>query len=154
VDDFALFVLIEQLAGTTGLDPVVRDLARRILSRELFKLLPVDSERVQEYLSQEGAYDRLYKAMKPFCPGDPRHYLLRDDYSVTFFNFDKEASSEEDDANPATKHESYLIDSSRKARPLREHIDLKEHKKGIKSTRLFTLDSCIPAVHKTVMQKQ
>jgi len=149
LDDFALFILIEQLAGSGGLDPVVRDLARRILSRELFKLVPVPSEKVEEYLQQEGAYERLYEAMKPFCPGDPHYYLLRDDYSVNFFSEDKE-----DDDVSETKHASYLIDSSRRAKPLRDHTDLKEHKRGIRSTRLFTLDSCIPVVQKTVTAKR
>lgn len=147
LDDFSLFVLIDQLASSSGGDAIIRDLSQRILSRDLFKMVPIPTERVQNFLQEEQAYEKLYDAMKPFCPGEPRHYLVRDDYTVTFFNEDPDGD------HTAAKRPSYLIDSQRKARPLREHSDLKSHKPVIKATRLFTLDSCVGAVMKVVGEK-
>jgi len=138
LDDFALFVLIGELSRA-AIDPIVRDLSQRILSRDLFKLVPVSSEDVENFLLNENSYDKLYEVMKPFCPGDPQHYLVRDDYSFKFFN-DQETDS--GDLSGA----SFLIDSRRKAKPLRDHSDLRMHKTEIKAVRLFTLQSCVTKV--------
>jgi uncharacterized protein len=146
LDDFSLFVLIQELSAAQGVDPIVRDLSQRILSRDLFKVVPVEAEKIRDFLQEEGAYDRLYAAMKPFCPGDPKHYLIRDDYHVKFFN---SAPGEQN----STKSDSYFVDTKRRARPLREHQDLKEHKAGIRATRLFTLDSCVSAISKAVKER-
>ncbi len=138
LDDFALFVLIEQLAKT-AVDPIVKDLSQRILSRDLFKMVPVSTEEVEQFLINEHSYEKLHQAMKPFCPGDPQYYLVRDDYDFTFFN---EARDDNGDLEGA----SFLVDSQRKARVLREHNDLRMHKTGIKAVRLFTLQSCVPRI--------
>lgn len=119
---------------------------RWVLSRDLFKLVPVSAEEIRDYLQGEGAYDRIYAAMKPFCPGDPKHYLVRDDYNIKFFNSGADASG-------PMKSDSYLVDAKRVARPLREHHDLKSHKTSIRSTRLFTLDSCVSAVAKAIKER-
>lgn len=146
LDDFSLFVLMDQISAASAADPIVRDLAQRVLSRDLFKIVPIPPPRIRDFLQWEHAYEQIYAAMKPFCPGDPRHYLVRDDYSVTFFNGNPAA-------DPATgKTPSYLVDGQREAVPLRDHPDLKAHKIGIRSTRLFTLDSCVSAVAEVIRE--
>lgn len=47
LDDDALWLMVQDIATQTKCDPVLRDLARRILGRDLFKQVPVEPERVR-----------------------------------------------------------------------------------------------------------
>jgi len=82
IDDFSLLVLIDVLSNTPAVDITVRDLGRRILARDLFKLVPCHSEAVEEFLGRPGSYEQIFAAIKPFCPGDPKYYLVVDRNSL------------------------------------------------------------------------
>jgi hypothetical protein len=90
LDDFALSVLVESIAHATHMDETAKDLATRIESRDLFKQVPVESDRLNWFLRQEHARERLYEAIRPYCPGNPDYYLIIDE---TEFNM----MSHEDD---------------------------------------------------------
>ena len=79
LDDFALSVLVEHVARSDISDQTVRDLALRISSRDLFKIVHVDTEQLNRFFRLPDAYPRLYRAIKPYCPGAPEYYLVRDE---------------------------------------------------------------------------
>jgi HD superfamily phosphohydrolase len=79
LDDFALFVLVETIAQSGLRDETARDLARRISSRDLFKIVHVSTKRLNRYFRSARAVERLFDAIRPFCPGDPEYYLVIDE---------------------------------------------------------------------------
>jgi hypothetical protein len=79
LDDFALSVLVEHVARSDISDQTVRDLALRISSRDLFKIVHVGTDTLNRFFRLPDAYPRLYRAVKPYCPGDPEYYLVRDE---------------------------------------------------------------------------
>jgi hypothetical protein len=80
LDDSALWLLIDVVAGSDTKDETLRDLARRITSRDLFKRVPVPSERLNDFLLEPHAHDVLHEAVKPFCPSpsDAEFYMFVD----------------------------------------------------------------------------
>ena len=58
LDDFAVFVLIDMVADGSFKDDTAQDLARRIRTRDLFKMVPLRSHVVADYLSGPEALDR------------------------------------------------------------------------------------------------
>jgi uncharacterized protein len=134
VDDFSLFVLIENIAGSELKDDVVVDLARRIVARDLFKWVPVKSEKVREFLEKPHARERLYDAIKPFCPGDPEYYLIDDTAKFRMMS-----------AVPSEK--AFLVKEDGSAFPAHDHESLRqyEHVEHI-TKRIFTLKEAAETV--------
>jgi HD superfamily phosphohydrolase len=79
LDDFTLSVLVESVAQSGVRDPIVRDLARRISARDLFKTVRVTSERLNKYFRTAHALERLHEAIKPYVPGEPEYFLVLDE---------------------------------------------------------------------------
>jgi len=137
LDDFALWVLIEHLS-TQSNDETLRDLGRRILSRDLFKMVPCSSDRIRQFLERNGSYDRLYDAIQPFCPGKREFYLIADFVKTNFLSDEKRA-------------QSYFIDDGRKAVPLRENEWMRAYlQRPEQLARLFTLREAVDAVEAVI----
>jgi hypothetical protein len=79
LDDFSLAVLVESIATSDVRDETVKDLAKRIQSRDLFKQVPVSSDRLNRFLRTDQAHEGLVEAIKPFCSGDPTFYYRIDE---------------------------------------------------------------------------
>lgn len=134
VDDFSLWVLIDYLATEKIEDLTVRDLAQRIVTRDLFKLVPVSPERANEFLRRPDAYDRIHDVIQPYCPGKREYYLIVD--SLKF-------------ATLSEKPEQwcYFVDENRHATPTKEHEQFREYwKQPHEAVRLFTLREAVDAV--------
>ena len=71
------------------MDLTISDLGKRILARDLFKLVPCSSAAVNEFLGKPGGYEEMYETIKPFCPGDPKYYLVVDKISFTMLGKEK-----------------------------------------------------------------
>jgi HD superfamily phosphohydrolase len=155
LDDYALFNLIHQIANTPGTDPILEDLAKRILGRDLFKMVPISPKMIEGYVwqeeAQEAVYEKLYRVIRPYCPSPAhvKYYLVHDDYSVTYFN-EKPKKNTEDEGEWMRRHSSFLIDESRKATAFQKDEELSARKKRLDIKRLFTLDSCSEAVAKVI----
>jgi HD superfamily phosphohydrolase len=133
LDDFSLSVLIDVVSGMSSMDPTVRDLGHRILSRDLFKLVPCGSSEIEDYLGRPESYDRIFAAIKPFCTGDPRYYLVVDRISFKMFGSDRLDCA-------------FFLDDDRKATPIKEHPQLRSYDKSDRAVRLFTVAGAIDAV--------
>src|ERR1051325_2169957 len=111
LDDFALSVLVESVTQSAVRDVTVRDLAKRISARDLFKNVRVSSDRLNKSFRTPHALERLYEAIKPYVPGDPEYYLVLDE---TEFQMMADARSQkaclirgDNSAYYATEHPSF-----------------------------------------------
>jgi HD superfamily phosphohydrolase len=73
LDDYSLWVLMTYVSESSG-DATARDLARRIVHRDLFKQVPVEGHRLDEYLGLHGR-ERLYPIVERHCDGEPEYYI-------------------------------------------------------------------------------
>ncbi len=103
LDDYSLWVLIDNLSKDSEVDSIVADLATRIVKRDIFKLVPCDAKKVGEKLSQTKFRDAFLNALRQSSFGDPTYYYLLD--KVKFSTL---SSSERDSA--------YFIDLSDRRR--------------------------------------
>jgi len=133
LDDFSLSVLIESAATAPGADETVRDLGQRILSRDLFKLVPADPRRVGEFLRRQDAYPRLHAAIQPFCRGRAEYYLVVDETKLRMLSDEPEQMV-------------YVIDEGRHATPIKDHEMFREYWKPQEGLRVFTLADAVGAV--------
>jgi HD superfamily phosphohydrolase len=138
IDDFALWVLIDYMSNREDIDITVRDLGQRILGRDLFKLVPDVHRRANEFLRREGAYERLYKAIQPFCPGEAKFYLIVDapDFAML---------------SEKPKHWCYFVDKDRRAVPAKDHDAFRHHSSHPEElVRLYTLSEAVEEVAKVL----
>ena len=59
------------------MDPVAHDLSNRILSRDLFKQVPVSHEEIARYATEVG-YLRLHDILSKYAAGNGKYYLVSD----------------------------------------------------------------------------
>jgi hypothetical protein len=137
LDDYSLWVLIQQLASRPKDDVTLADLARRIVSRDLFKIVPCAQGKLEEFIQKHDARDLLYEAVSQFVPGDKSYYVHLDNAVIKMFC--------EDDAEAA-----YFVDvddESRPAIPIREHAELRPHwRDPHKLVRLYVPREAVAAV--------
>lgn len=134
LDDFSLTVLIDTVSKTKNMDRTVADLGRRILERDLLKVVPCSPQRVRDFLMTPDAFERVYEAIRPYCPGDPRDYLYVDMYSFTML------SRKADEL-------SFFVDENLKATPIRDHESLRSYWTEKEDfIRLFTVREAREAV--------
>jgi hypothetical protein len=106
---------------------VVKDLGQRIIRRDLLKLVPVRSERLQDFLSRPERWDEIVRVVSKYAPGEPSYYVHLDTHSFDLF-----------DNDPATW--AYFVDENRKASPIREDPDLRQYVQGTRTEqRLYAI---------------
>lgn len=138
LDDFSLSILIDTLANEPSADPTVKDLGGRIMARNLFKLVPCGPQEVAEFIGQPEGFEKVYSAIKPFCPGSPRDYLVVDKYPFSMLSHNQVDMS-------------YLIDGNRLATPIREHPSLRQYDTTeSRPIRLFTVAEAVDPVRKLI----
>ena len=140
LDDFSLTVLIDSVANSPSMDPTARDLANRIVARDLFKAVPLPSDTVNAYLRQPHSYARLYDAIKPYCPGESEYYLVVDTVKFCMLSDDP-------------KNRVYIIGQDHKAKSANDHELLQSYRGVSKdAVRLFTPREAIPAVTRLIQE--
>jgi HD superfamily phosphohydrolase len=138
LDDFALSVLVDHISQSNIPDDTVRDLAKRIRSRDLFKQVPVSHEHLNRYLRVDHAKERLYEAVKPYAPGLSEYYIVIDE---TRF---KMISSED-------KEKICLISGDQTATYANDHQVFDIYRRGEEEgLRIFTLREAVEAVRSCI----
>lgn len=141
LDDYSLFVMIQQLVSVSDKDVTVADLALRIISRDLFKMVPVEENLLDDFLAKDDAYSILHDTVSSYIPGKKEYYIYRDNASFQMFT-DKETEW------------AYFIDShseKRDATPIREHPRFRTHwAEAQKKMRLFAPREAIPSIAKAI----
>jgi hypothetical protein len=133
LDDFSLFVLIDAFAHSVSADVTTKDLAARIVARDLFKVVPLPRDAVSEFLRQPNSYQRLYEVIEPFCPGESEYYLVADFAKFSTLSLEPESRV-------------YIIDNF-KATSANEHDTLQAYRGASdENVRLFTVREAVPAV--------
>lgn len=81
LDDYSLWLLIQELSNHGSKDPTFSDLAKRILARDLFKQVPCSAQKLRQFLSQPNAHEKIQNAVSPYIPGDVKFYYFVDNSS-------------------------------------------------------------------------
>jgi HD superfamily phosphohydrolase len=132
LDDYSLSFLIDSLSRTPGMDATIKELGRRIIERDLFKVVPVHPARTRDFLLRPDAFDRIFDSIRPYCAGDPKDYLIVDKYTFAMLS---------------PRNPSYFVDDAMRASPIREHESLRLHwSEPEEFIRLFTVREAREAV--------
>src|ERR1700677_3578294 len=78
LDDSVIQLVIETVAASDIKVYIVRDLARRIVERNLFKIVPVDENALETFRSDPHWNEKLCSVIKPYVLGDPEYYFVVD----------------------------------------------------------------------------
>jgi uncharacterized protein len=139
LDDFSLSVLVDAVANGVARDDTSRDLAQRILARDLFKLVPVGSDQVADFLAKPEKREALYGAIKPYVPGPSQYYMI-----VDRTRFDMFSRSWDETV--------LLVGEDGRAHPASEHPELRGYAQSQPMKwRLFTVPQAVPAVRAIVL---
>jgi hypothetical protein len=118
-------------------DPTVADLARRIVSRDLFKLVPCSSSKISDFLRKDGGSEQIYAVIGRHF-SEPKYYLVKD---VSRFSMLAESENEW----------AYFVDTKRVAVPMREHEAIRPlWRESHDSVRLFAPREVIDALAKLI----
>lgn len=141
LDDYSLWVLIQQVSESQALDLTAADLARRIVARDLFKLVPCHPDRLHNFILQPNAYERLHGALRAYTRGEPEYYVYVDRSSLEMLSTEEQTWS-------------YFVDGdrdTREATPIREHERIVQFTRLPESTiRLFAPREAIEDIAKIV----
>lgn len=111
LDDYSLWVLLMEIAERSS-DKIAADLARRIVSRDLFKSVPVDPKAIHDFTGRKGRAPLEELVAERCNAGDGKYYLVfdkREFETLTKHNADAvflvgEASDSPGEATPARDH--------------------------------------------------
>lgn len=131
LDDYALALLIDAVASDDRFDVTARDLAERIVARDLFKLVPVAPSRLMSFIVKPEAMQEMYAVVREYCPGQPEFYVHIDEARFSFLcDGDSEVG--------------YFVDASGRAVEMRKHPLLARYEREPEVTfRLFTLAEAV-----------
>lgn len=118
LDDYSLWVLIQKVANMSRVDATMADLAQKIIARDLFKQVPCDPGRLENFLSRPDSHERLKDAVSPYSVGDSEYYVHLDRATFRMFC-------------DAPKEQAYFIDAdgeARSATKIVEHEQLWAHR--------------------------
>lgn len=133
LDDAAIWILIELMAKSDH-DDVLRDLANRILSRELFKLVPVTQSKVEAFLRKPDGWQSLLGTVQKYCLDAPDFYVVVD-------------RAEFEMLSKVESKQAYLVDESGVAVPLNGDPDFLQYAGKLEETvRIFTIEDAVPEV--------
>jgi HD superfamily phosphohydrolase len=139
LDDFALWRLVMRSASQVD-DPTASDLARKILNRELLKLVPVTEAHLSGFLHAADWKARVAAVVSHYVPGDPAFYVYSDRQEHSVWSGDP-------------GRQAYLIKSNTgglgRAQRAQDHPDLSSLGSGWnhETRRLFVPQEAVPAVH-------
>ncbi len=147
LDDFGLSVFLNDLAEG-GRDEIAKDLAKRIVSRNLFKAIPVMHNELDDFVFADAsaAMGVVEKALQDCGYTDaPEYYRITDRQEFSFF--------EEDPRRAA-----YFVDvtsPSRAATPISQHDELAHHRADKRILHwLFVPADAVRPVTEAIRQEQ
>lgn len=137
LDDTVLWTFVSNMARFAGADKDARNLAERLLSRDLFKLVPVSSKRLEEHIERYGR-DRIHREVAKVISGEPKYFVHLDRADFEWFVDDNAGAS-------------FFIDDRREAKPIR-HDESLDHfpQRPTTNLRLFTVREAVEDVRRVV----
>jgi HD superfamily phosphohydrolase len=131
LDDVYLGSLINHVVNNGNSDSVLKDLGSWILSRKFFKMVPVESSQIEDFLPQEDSREKIHRIIKKYVSGDAKYYLVEDSKNFSMIT-------------DTSIHESYIINENSEAVAFKSYEgfdDLKNVK--YKERRLFTISEAV-----------
>jgi HD superfamily phosphohydrolase len=139
LDDYSLWVFIQRIAEAEAVDLTSADLARRIVARDLFKIVPCDSTRLRDYMFQPEAYERIHEILRSYARGDPESYVYVDHSPVEMLSSDEHGWA-------------YFVDTdTRIAQPVRDHPRILQYARQPETiVRIFAPREAIEEIAKLI----
>jgi len=141
LDDYSLWTLIQLLAASTNVDRTASDLARRIIARDLLKLVPCEQSRLNSFLLRGDARERLYSVVGSYCEGDASYFVYIDSADFNMLCDDE-------------RQRAYFVDTQsdeRLATPIREHERIRPYWTATeKIVRLFVPRQAVDSTCKLI----
>jgi uncharacterized protein len=138
LDDFVIFVLIDQVAGGAFKDDTARDLAQRLQSRALFKLVPLQTPQIDSFMSVPGNADKMYDVIKPHVPGVPSYYVHVDRPSFEMLSH-------------VPSQQVMLVNSDGLANRAADHVSLRHYFQPPRvQTRVFTVAAAVEPLRRLI----
>jgi HD superfamily phosphohydrolase len=139
LDDYYLWSLIDVVTKMENTDNALKDLGQRIISRNLFKIVPCSSQKVNDFLRKPDGRKKILEAIKPYCPqGNEQFYLVVDEKKFNMF------SENESDLG-------FIIDSDGKAIAIKDHVSFGSIRQlQSDEVRIFTLSEAVQDVCKLI----
>lgn len=142
LDDYYLWSLIDYVTKMDNIDVALKDLAQRIISRNLFKIVPCSSQNINDFLRKPDGRSKILHAIKPYCPqGSEEFYLVVDEKKFKMFSdFESEFGFIVD-----------TLDSNRKATPIKDHSAFDNIRQAnADEVRLFTVSEALNDVYNLI----
>jgi HD superfamily phosphohydrolase len=139
LDDYYLWSLIDLVTKMDHTDLTLKDLGQRIISRNLFKIVPCSSQKINDFLRKPDGRKRILEAIKPYCPqGNEQYYMVVDEKKFKMF------SENESDFG-------FIIDADRKATPIKDHSSFGNIRQlASDEVRIFTLSEAVQDVYNLI----
>ena len=75
LDDYYLWSLLDSITKMNQIDLTLKDLGQRIITRNLFKIVPCSSKKANVFLRRPDGREKIYEVLKPYCPqGNEQFY--------------------------------------------------------------------------------
>jgi len=78
LDDSVIQLVVESVAASDIKDYTVRDLARRIAERNLFKIVPVEPDALENFRNDPHWNEKLCSVIQPYVLGEAEYYFVMD----------------------------------------------------------------------------
>jgi len=140
LDDSIIHLAIEMVALSDVKDETVRDLARRVRERDLFKMVPVSEQALDKFITDGNWQKKLCETIKPYARGDSEYYFHLDTRRFRVMS-------------KKPREKVFLTKPNRDAEPAMDHPafapyrDEEDHLKSI-----YTVHEAVDAVRKLVEQ--
>jgi len=145
LDDYGLWGLIQHLSNRSGVDVTLADLAKRIISRDLLKVVPCAQPKVEEFVRDVENHRRMHEVVSKFCPGDPQYYVHVDSEPFEMFC-------------PDESEHSYFVDLENRNRPataIRDHpLFRSHHLEPERIVRLYVPRETVESVRRMISPDQ
>jgi uncharacterized protein len=138
LDDSTIHLVVDAILRSDVKDDTVRDLARRIAERDLFKIVPVAEEALQNFTNDPDWKSKLCEAIKPYTRGESEYYFHLDSRRFQMMS-----------TRPGEK--LYLVNSDRTAEPASDNRAFQAYRDyQARTISLFTLREAVNDVRKLV----
>lgn len=125
VDDFAVWVLVSQVAGITKGDATAENLANRLIERDPLRSVPVDSHRLENFLQKgTAAHQKIEKVVSKFVPGEAKYFYQVDHPRFDVFEKEDGMKAMLVDTADANRPVSFLANHAMIRKTFEDTVDL------------------------------
>jgi HD superfamily phosphohydrolase len=143
LDDTVIQSVVDEISHSDIKDVTIKDLARRITERDLFKIVPIKDDSLASFLTDSHWREKLCEVIQPYVAGDSEFYFILDSRDFRMMS-------------KSEKEKIFFINSSNhQAEAAADHPAFSGYRDYTAKTQsIFTVREAISAVKSLVEAKQ